>query len=97
MELYAEISRKMVVFLDTDYDLNFPEGVTYKRKIGSRSVVIDIEDETLLTEIQDLLDEAGISFQEERDEEEDRRAAKKEKLEEKKRNRYVNVNYGVKL
>jgi hypothetical protein len=64
MEIYAEISNNMKKALDSDnYELDFPPGVSYKRKKGSRAVYIDVDDETLATEVMSLLHESGIPFQ----------------------------------
>ena len=62
MEIYAEISRELQLKLDSGSKLILPRGVEFKRKVGSRALYIECE-EDMLEEVEDIFDNEGISFQ----------------------------------
>ena len=65
MEFYAELSKKLVDQVDNkNYSFNFPSGVEYSRKKGSRCLFVECEDnEEIIDLVENLFDKSGIPFQ----------------------------------
>jgi len=72
MELYAEITSKMMALMDEGrIELSLPTGVKFNRKNGSRVCYLNYDGELnaeeykeLLKEVGDQLDDLGINWQE---------------------------------
>ena len=65
MEIYAEITKKILGLVEGgNFKLDLPSGVDLKRKSGSRACYFECQDESSKEELIDLLENRGISWQE---------------------------------
>ena len=85
MEIYAEISSKLAKDINDGYVIPIPNGVEVK-KMGSRAYIFNCDDYNK-DDLKDILDEHGISWQDDRTEDDvkkDIKIAKKEIKEKRK-------------
>jgi len=65
MDIYAEITKKMVQLLDGDYyEFDLPEGIMVERRMGSIGCHFTCENKESHDELVELLDGDGIPWQE---------------------------------
>ena len=64
MEIYAEINKKTLAKLESGFCFAIPAGVTMSRRKNSRGCLFECSDDYALSELRDLLDLSGISWQE---------------------------------
>ena len=64
MEIYAEISKKVLGLIESGGKFSLPDGVVLRRKGGSRSCYFECQDKESKKTLIELLEAGGICWQE---------------------------------